>query len=229
MNSTRAVAAAEDLLRSHQEVTAPTTFGLLGAEWELLPGVYAPSLTSSAALYAEWLPYPVGGSFCEVGCGTGYLAVLAAERGCARVVALDVSPAAAENTRRNAQRHGVAEGVEVAVGDLFAPLTAEDRFDVVFWNSAFIDGVPESSPADNDLASAFFDDGYRTHRRFLADADRHLAPGGLLLLGFCDLGNRSLLESLAGQEGWRPRTVRACTTPTPGGQLSFELIALERV
>lgn len=226
MNAIRAVAAAEDLLRAHRRVTVPTTFRLLGAEWDLLPGVYAPALTRSAALFAEWLPYPVDGSFCEVGCGTGYLAVLAAERGCARVVALDVDPVAAENTRRNALRHGVADRVEVAAGDLFAPLDAADRFDVVFWNSNFIDGVPEGG-GENGLAPAFFDDGYATHRRYLADAGAHLAPGGTLLLGFCDLGNRPLLESVAADEGRRPRTVRACTTPTLIGQMTFELIALE--
>lgn len=221
-----AVEAASDLLREHRSVTAPTTFRLLGTEWDLLPGVYAPALTRSAALYAEWLPYPVGGAFCEIGCGTGYLAVTAAQRGCARVAALDLDPAAAANARRNAERHDVADRVEVADGDLFAPLDPDDRFDVIFWNSNFVDGDPGAGP-DDGLASAFFDDGYATHRRYLAGAGAHLAPGGLLLLGFCDLGNRPLLETVAVAEGRWPRTVRACTTRTPDGSVTFELVALE--
>ncbi|MCA1674388.1 MAG: 50S ribosomal protein L11 methyltransferase, partial [Actinobacteria bacterium] len=45
----------------------------------------------------------------EMGCGAGVAWVLAAQHGCDRVVALDINPAAVENTRRNAARYGVTD------------------------------------------------------------------------------------------------------------------------
>ena len=45
----------------------PSEFSLLGREWDLLDGVFAPSFTPVTALFTSWLPYPVGGSFLEMG------------------------------------------------------------------------------------------------------------------------------------------------------------------
>lgn len=215
--------AAGALLRRHTEITSPTTFRLLGQEWDLLPGVYAPHLTRSAALYAEWLPYPVNGAFCEVGCGTGYLAVTAAQRGCARVTALDLNPGAVDNAARNARRHGVGERVHTAAGDMFAPLPTDDRYDVIFWNSNFVDGDP-GERSGTHLEDAFFDPGYAAHATYLREARDHLAPGGRLLLGFTDLGSVRLLAKVAAEHGWRPHPVRAVRCSTGMGQLGFQLV-----
>ena len=57
----------------------------------------------------------------DVGCGTGALAVLAAQLGATRVRAIDVAPAAVDATRRNAERNGVDGRIEVdatPVGEL---------------------------------------------------------------------------------------------------------------
>jgi ribosomal protein L11 methyltransferase len=58
------------------------------------------------------------GSFADLGCGTGVLAILAARLGWGPVVALDVQPGSVEAASENARRNGVA--VEVAVADLAA-------------------------------------------------------------------------------------------------------------
>lgn len=214
---------AEALRDRHTQITEPTTFRLLGEEWDLLPGVYAPHLTPCAALYAEWVPFPVGGSLCDLGCGTGYLAVLAAGAGCRQVVALDVAPEAVDNAGRNARRFGVEDRVEVRCGDLFAPLAAGETFDVVFWNSNFVETDEES---DHALDRALFDPGYRTHDAFLATVGDHLGPGGRVFLGFSGLGNRELLERLAGRHGWRTVTRRCALGRYPDGELRFELLEL---
>ncbi len=53
--------------------------------------------------------------------------------------------------------------------------------------------------ADITLEEAqVFDPGYRSIRKFLQTAKRHLSPNGRLLLGFSpDLGHSELLEDLA--------------------------------
>ncbi|PSK61940.1 Release factor glutamine methyltransferase [Micromonospora sp. MH33] len=218
--------AASNLVERHRAVDSPTTFRLLDLEWDLLPGVFAPHLTQSAALYAEWLPYPVGGSFCEIGSGTGYLSVLAALRGCAAVTATDISPVAVDNTRRNAARHGVADRLSVHQGDLFTPIPAGERFDVIFWNSNFVD-TDQPAPDGDHLHHALFDQGYRAHEGYLAGARERLHPGGQLLLGFTDLGNADRLAELADRHGWRVRVQRAVRCAAPQGDLHYQLLRLE--
>lgn len=72
-----------------------------------------------------------GASVLDVGCGSGVLAITAARFGAPRVVAVDVSPAAIEATRRNAERNGVAAVLDVErtpVADIEGP------FDIVLAN-----------------------------------------------------------------------------------------------
>ncbi len=70
--------------------------------------------------------------------GAGPLAVaLARELSGARVLATDLSPAAAALARTNAERNRVGERVEVALGDLWAAV-GERTFDVVVSNPPYI-------------------------------------------------------------------------------------------
>jgi ribosomal protein L11 methyltransferase len=59
-----------------------------------------------------------GGSVLDVGCGSGVLSIAAARLGYRPVRAVDLEPAAVDETRRNARRNGV--GVEVRLADALA-------------------------------------------------------------------------------------------------------------
>jgi release factor glutamine methyltransferase len=197
------------LYRRHLDAESmPDRFSLLGEQWELFAGVFAPNFTPVTELFTSWLPYPKGGSFLEVGSGAGVTAVTAARSGCAAVTALDISAAAVDNTRRNAALHGVADRVRVLRSDLFAELGPDERFDLIFWNSNFVEMGAEFVNS-SDLHHAFFDPGYRAHLRFLREAPAHLAEGGRLLLGFADLGNTAKLAELCAEQGLKLDTFRA--------------------
>jgi methylase of polypeptide subunit release factors len=71
------------------------------------------------------------GSALDLGCGSGYQAILAA-RHTERVVATDVNPRALAFTRFNAVLNGV-ENVEAREGDLLEPVAGE-RFDLIVSN-----------------------------------------------------------------------------------------------
>jgi len=193
-------------------VTEPTTFELHDRQWDLLPGVFAPTYCLSTGFFTESVPFPVGGSFLEVGSGAGVTAVTAAVRGCARVAATDISAAAVENTRLNIARHGLSGRIGVYVGDMFDGLDPQERFDLIFWNSPFIDpgagGRPVRDGTRNRLRQAVFDPGYRAHARYLAEAGAHLTGTGRLLLGFSDLGDHDTLRRLAAGAGYRISTLR---------------------
>lgn len=206
---TRSEARAHALFQRNQDpAQRPNVFTLLGSEWDLVDGVFAPSFTPVTELFTSWLPYPVGGSFLEVGSGAGVTAVVAAQTGCEAVTALDITESAVENTRRNTVRHAVADRVRVLRSDLFDALGAGERFDMVFWNSNFVE-MGADFVNDTDLHHAFFDPRYRTHRRYLRDAPRHLTRQGRLLLGFADLGNWPRLRELCVAEGLEIEVLRA--------------------
>lgn len=193
-------------------VTEPTTFRLHDREWDLLPGVFAPTHCMSTGFFTESIPFPVGGSFLEVGCGAGVTAVGAATKGCTRVVATDISAAAVENTRLNAARYEVSDRIELHRGDMFDGLGPEDRFDLIFWNSPFIDPGTAVRPVHDDmresLRRAVFDPGYRAHERYITGAGARLTANGRLLLGFSNLGDQDTLHRLAAGAGYRISTLR---------------------
>ncbi|MFD9890342.1 methyltransferase [Amycolatopsis sp. NPDC059027] len=191
----------EELFRRNTEdPDRQGSFTLLEKEWVLLDGVFSPAVTPATRIFTTWLPYPAGGRFLEIGCGAGVTAVLAARSGCASVTAVDISRAAVENTRRNAELHGVAGIVTARHGDLFDALDESDRFDLIFWNSNFVETAPDAVN-ETELHHAFYDPGFRAHRRFLAEAPGRLAAGGRLLLGFSDIGSWKSLRRLCSELG----------------------------
>lgn len=202
----------------------PDEFEMLGRTWTLLPGVFAPIHTVTTELFTGWLPYPVGGSFLEVGSGTGVTAVTAALTGCTRVTAVDIAGAAVANTEANAARHGVADRVRVLQSDLFDALGAGERFDVIYWNSNVIDAPPDFEYLD-ELQWAFFDRGYAAHSRFLSQGPKLLTAGGRMFLGFNGLGNEGRLRALADEHGLELKTRRR--RPGALGGTSVDLSLME--
>lgn len=78
----------------------------------------------------------------DVGTGSGCIAIsLALALPSARVVATDVAPEPLDLARRNAERFGVADRVELVEGSLLEPLRGRadaDRFDVLCSNPPYI-------------------------------------------------------------------------------------------
>lgn len=219
------MAAGAALTDRHGAVEGrPEQFDLMGRTWTLLPGVFAPVHTSSTELFSSWLPFPVGGSFLEIGSGAGVTAVTAALAGCAHVTALDISRAAVANTRANALRHDVADRVRVLRSDLFDALDPGERYDVIYWNSNVIDAPPQFEYLD-ELQWAFFDRDYATHNRFLTQGPKLLAPGGRMFLGFNTLGNKERLRVMADGLGLELSTFRR--RPGAVGGIGVELSLLE--
>src|SRR5436190_16037704 len=134
-------------------------------------GVQAPAAPSLELL--KYLFSVRGKSVLDLGCGTGLFAVAAAKLGAAEVWATDVSPAAIDATRRNAERNGV--DVVAKAGDLFEPV-AERTFDLIVT-------VPPQFPAPAGTRGPGFGgvDGLRYFESILREAPEHLERGGELL------------------------------------------------
>ena len=120
--------------------------------------------------------------------GSGALAVtLARELPGARVIATDVSPAAAALAARNAGRAGVAERVDLRTGDLWAAVAGEDPFDVVVANPPYVRtgelaGLSAEVRREPALALDGGADGLAVIRPLIAALPAHVAPGGLVAI-----------------------------------------------
>ncbi|MEV5724391.1 methyltransferase domain-containing protein [Streptomyces pharetrae] len=193
----------------------PRVFTLCGEEWDLLDEVFAPVFSPSTGVALELLglnqrpPVPCSGSFLEVGCGTGVIAVMGALAGYDRVVASDINPRAVENAALNAERHGVTDRLRAVHSDLFSGLEEGERFDTVFWSSNYVMG-PETYEYQSVHECAYVDPGYRAHRRYLEQAPDRVTPGGRALLHFSDRGDLPALYRVADATGRRLRVLESC-------------------
>ena len=149
--------------------------------------------------------------FLDVGCGSGTLGLtLAAERPMATGVLVDLSPAAAALTTENAALIGVADRVEVRVGDLLAPVAGE-TFDAVVANLPYVPEGERDSLAihirDHEPALALFSgaDGLDAYRRLLPELARVVVPGGLAVVEHCAEHGESL-PALFPASHWRDVT-----------------------
>ncbi|NEC08211.1 methyltransferase domain-containing protein [Streptomyces sp. SID7909] len=207
------------LARSTMHLTRddrPETFTMHQREWALLDEVFAPIYSPSSDISLHFLNLvgetaaPRSGSFLEIGCGTGIISVHGALAGYERVVAADINECAVENTRLNADRHGVSDRVTALRSDLFASLDPQDRFDTIFWSSNYV-----LAPTDYEYGSvherAYMDAGYRAHRGYLSEAVDHLTGTGSALLHFSSRGDIPLLRKIAAECGRELRTLESRT------------------
>jgi release factor glutamine methyltransferase len=133
----------------------------------------------AAELAAVLPPGPV----LELCCGAGQIGLRTVDL-CGRgLVAVDIHPAACELTRANAATAGLADRVDVRHGHLGQVLARGEQFPLIVADPPW---VPRADigrfPADPPLAIDGGVDGLDVADLCLALAERHLAPGGSMVL-----------------------------------------------
>jgi release factor glutamine methyltransferase len=141
----------------------------------------------------------------DVGCGSGCIAVtLAAELPRVHVIATDVSAAALDVARRNAERHRVADRLTFVVTDLLDRVSGP--FDLIVSNPPYMS--PEIEPtlqpevAWYEPRQALYagGDGLDAYRRLFPAAAERLADEGLLVVEF-GFGQEADVRDLARTAG----------------------------
>lgn len=144
----------------------------------------------------------------DFGTGSGCIAIaLAAKTPGATIQALDNSPEALVVARQNAARHGVEHQIQFVSGDGFAALSAGSRFDLIISNPPYVPGAEieslEPEVRDHDPRGALDGgpDGLDFFRRFAAEAQPLLNPGGRLMLEFGD-GQADAIQKIFETQNW---------------------------
>ena len=166
-----------------------------GCAFRIADGVQPPK--AGSLLFCRHLEFRSGETVLEIGTGVGLAAVLAAREGC-RVLATDVVPAAVECARANALLNGVADRLEVRLGDCFEPARGQE-FDLICTSPP---QMPTPPGRERDDPSAAADnggvDGWELLDRVIAGAHAHLKPGGRLIFTmFGFLGPKGACARLA--------------------------------
>lgn len=141
-------------------------------------GVFGPVRQEYVELVAG-MPELSGKRVFDVGTGTGVLAILAAKKGAAAVLATDLEPRAVECALQNVRRFGANVSVEEC------DLLPEGAADVILFNPPWLPAKPKTS-----IDRAIYDEGGLTLRRFFERAQAHLTDSGVVWLVISDLAER---------------------------------------
>ena len=145
----------------------------------------------------------------DVGTGSGCLAVaLARELPAARLVATDISFAAASVARRNARRHGLGERISLLVADLLATFPTAPFADFIVSNPPYVAAreLPTLQREVRDweprVALTDFGDGLSNYRRLFSEAPSRLKSGGYLL---CEMGftQAETISRMVDEANWK--------------------------
>ena len=100
----------------------------------------------------------------DIGTGSGIQAIFAAKKA-KKIVATDINPNSITSANFNAKYHGFENIIDVRLGDLFAPVKSNEKFDVIIYNIDYPYDVES-----NEL--------WEVHERFFAKVNKYLKQGG---------------------------------------------------
>jgi len=171
----------ENVLKAHKEIIEPYKISYFGEKYIVHPNVFSPILTASTTTMMRSMIKRKnsfkGKTILDMGCGCGVLAINALKLDSQKVLAVDISTYAIENTLENIKHIKGGNDIEVIESDLFAKVPLNQTFDIVLANLPLGDRKSTSM-----LEKAFFDKGYRTIKKFLNSVTDRLTWNGKVFL-----------------------------------------------
>ena len=160
----------------------------MGLEFEVSPATLVPRADTEVVCEKALSFLTEGMRILDLCTGTGCVLLSLLEmRKNTSGVGTDISEDAVELSELNAERLGLSGRAEFLTGDLYAPLPAGSRFDLIIANPPYIKSeeienlMPEVRDHEPRRALDGGADGLTYYRRIADGAADYLAPGGLLL------------------------------------------------
>lgn len=170
------------------------TITYLGKKFHVYPDTFWPFLDSQPLV--RNFRIEAGESVLDVGTGSGVIAVFSCYAGAARVLALDINPAAIRSATHNAHEHGFDGVMEVRRSDLFEQV-GDERFDVITANLPF-----RNKAAHDVVARSQWDTAFQTNTRFFKEAGKYLKPDGRIYFAHANFGDVDEVKRLAQEAGF---------------------------
>jgi release factor glutamine methyltransferase len=192
------------------EAPSSTSFGRLRIEFSRSLLRPRPWTLAQSEWAADLLDVVPEGPVLELCTGAGHIGLAAVATNGRRLVAVDISPLAAEYAEGNADAAGLSARVEVRCGDLDEVVRAGEEFPLVIADPPWVRSAAVTEhPEDPVLAIDGGSDGLALARRCLGVAERHLAPGGSVLLQLGTMEQAAALERTCPDARLRMTEMRA--------------------
>src|SRR3954454_19131427 len=174
-----------------------------GFRLRVRPTVFHPRFFLSSEYFAKFLDGLdlSGKSVCDIGTGSGILALAAARAGAPNVLALDINPHAALSALENAQANGLGNRVSAACMNLLAAIPVRPLFDVI------LSSPPKHAGEPRDLADSGWHAGiqYRNVAAVFKQASKRLNPRGFLHVMVSSGSDLGLFGRLIDEAGFGAR------------------------
>jgi len=166
----------------HQAVRQRQPYGVVldGLHLTVAEDVFPPDVGYTTRNLGRMLNYYHPLRALDMGCGTGYLAMVLRRNGVPDVWAADVRPQAVACCLDNLERNPDLKPVTVIQSDLFENVKANCAFDLIVFNQPFFPCT------DDEFLGAAPDGGAGIIRRFLDQARSFLSRNGVILMPFQD-------------------------------------------
>lgn len=141
----------------------------------------------------------------------------------ALIKAIEIDERAVKVAARNIAKHGVEGRVALLQGDLFSPLAADERFEIIAANPPYVTSgeIPLLDPDvrlhEPHVALDGGTDGLDIARRIIAEASQHLVSGGAIVLEIASEQANVVVDLFAQQGDFKP------------AQIVRDLVGLSRV
>ena len=209
-------------LKKSQREDIPYKVKINNKHFLVYPNVFSPKYFRDTSFFAQNLKFNKNEKFLDMGCGTGILGIIAALSG-AIVTAIDINKAAVENTEENVKLHHLLKKLKIYEGDLYSPLSNQDKFDTIFWNVPFIYAEKENL---TDLERSVINPKYKLIKRFFDEGKNYLQKDGRILIGFSKtIGRYDLLIDIARNAGFsfKKLIAKEIDYGLPIGKISLEI------